>query len=417
MSISIDLNADPEVVALNRDEHVPVEDGLPFDVLANSKAANSELTLTTYDNYPYFVNLTLNNEVSGASTTTLNLENDISVDGARFLSQDEASSQIYNINLKNESKLNIYDTELYAHDNLQINLSLEDGASFGYGVSNYSADISNLDNIPTITSMSANSFIQVFDSSYNNEFFIGKYDPVNRELQFVTDGQDNVVARFKVGADIDPAKLQIDGDRVSYACYLKGTRIATPEGETKVEDLKAGDKVLTASGGIAKVKWLGYRTLYKNRIPKKDAKRAFPILFKKGCIADNLPHRDLILSPGHHVSFGGNLVSAMNLVNGKSIVQLFDMSSFQYFHVELEQFDILLAEGIPAESYVDTGNRNMFQNAHEVAMNPDFGPAEGRPNIPGITVVRKGPILEAVRAKLLERANWMQAPEARERVG
>lgn len=52
----------------------------------------------------------------------------------------------------------------------------------------------------------------------------------------------------------------------------------------------------------------------------------------------------------------------MNLVNGESIVQLFDMSSFQYYHVELEQFDILLAEGVPTESYVDTGSRNMFQN-------------------------------------------------------
>ena len=216
---------------------------------------------------------------------------------------------------------------------------------------------------------------------------------------------------------IDPEKFQIDGGTVYYACYLKGTHIATPEGETKVEDLKAGDKVLTASGGIARVKWLGYRTLYKKRIPEKDARRAFPILFKKGCIAVNVPHRDLILSPGHHVSFNGNLVAAMNLVNGKSIVQQFDMPSFQYFHVELEHFDILLAEGVPAESYVDTGNRNMFGNAHEVAMNPDFGPATGRPDVPGITVVRKGPVLEAIRAKLLERSNWMQLPETHKRFG
>ena len=167
---------------------------------------------------------------------------------------------------------------------------------------------------------------------------------------------------------------------------------------------------MTASGGVATVKWIGYRTLFKNRIRDKDAKRAFPVLFKKGCIADNVPHRDLVMSPGHHVSFDGNLVSAMNLVNGKSIIQLFDMPSFQYFHLELEQFDILLAEGVPAESYVDTGNRGMFQNAHEVAMDPDFGPATGRADIPGIMVIRKGPVFESIRAKLLERANWVPAP-------
>ncbi|AHG63494.1 Hint domain-containing protein [Advenella mimigardefordensis] len=136
-----------------------------------------------------------------------------------------------------------------------------------------------------------------------------------------------------------------------------------------------------------------------------------------GSIADNIPHRDLTVSPGHHLFFDGNLVPAMALVNNISIVQLVDMVSFEYFHIELEQFDILLAEGVPAESYVDTGNRKMFQNAHEVEMNPDFGPAKGRPDIPGMTVVRKGPVLEAIRARLLERANWMQMPETVKRVG
>ena len=97
--------------------------------------------------------------------------------------------------------------------------------------------------------------------------------------------------------------------------------------------------------------------------------------------------------------------------------KLFELHAFQHFHIELDQFDILLAEGVSAESYVDTGNRNMFQNAREVAMNPDFGPAQGRPDMAGVTVVRKGPLLEGIRARLLEQANWMQAPEARKRIG
>ncbi len=194
------------------------------------------------------------------------------------------------------------------------------------------------------------------------------------------------------------------GGKMVYACYLKGSRIATPDGEVQVETLKAGDKVLTAAGGVATVKWLGHRTLYKNRIPAKDAVRAFPILFKKDSIANNVPHRDLTLSPGHHVSFDGTLVPAMMLVNGQTIIQQFNTKVFEYFHVELEQFDIILAEGVPAESYVDTGNRSMFQNAADVAMNPDFGPAEGRPEVKGIKVVQQGPVVEAIRKQLLARA-------------
>ena len=269
-------------------------------------------------------------------------------------------------------------------------------------------DISDLE-VPEILSLHPGSKIQVVGAT--------NATTTDGVLNF-QDDDGNVVGRFEV-PDLDTDQFYFDPDSgtMQYACFLKGTHIATPDGEIKVENLKAGDTVITAKGGVAIVKWLGYRTLYKNRIPEKDARRAFPILFKKGSIAENVPHRDLIMSPGHHVFFDGNLIPAMALVNGKSIVQQFQMQSFQYFHVELEQFDILLAEGVPAESYVDTGNRNMFQNAHEVAMNPDFGPTEGRPDIPEISVVRKGPVVEAIRARFLERANWMQMPEARKRVG
>ncbi|PJX24135.1 hypothetical protein CAP48_11565 [Advenella sp. S44] len=267
--------------------------------------------------------------------------------------------------------------------------------------------------IVTISGMKAGDTIHMNSTSRDKMWWRTGND---HELQYGSGPSSSSKIVFDPETDMSSIRVD-DSGNISYACYLKGTHIATPEGEVKVEDLKAGDKVLTASGGIATVKWLGYRTLFKKRIPEKDAKRAFPILFKKGCIADNVPHRDLIMSPGHHVFFDGNLVPAMALVNGKTIVQQFEMQSFKYFHVELEQFDILLAEGAPAESYVDTGNRNMFQNAHEVAMNPDFGPAEGRPEVLGITVVRKGPVVEAIRAKLLKRANWKRMPEAQKRAG
>ncbi len=94
----------------------------------------------------------------------------------------------------------------------------------------------------------------------------------------------------------------------------------------------------------------------------------------------------------------------MMLVNGQTIVQQFNTKVFEYFHVELEQFDIILAEGVAAESYVDTGNRSMFQNATDVALHPDFGPAEGRPDVQGITVVQQGPVVQAIRKQLLARA-------------
>jgi len=229
------------------------------------------------------------------------------------------------------------------------------------------------------------------------------------------DAEGNVIANFDMEGISDPSMLRFDGGTVSYACYLKGTHIATPGGEVKIETLRAGDKVTTASGGVATVKWVGYRTLYRRSIPASHAAKAFPILFKRDSLADNVPHRDLMVSPWHHLFFDGMLVPAFALVNGKTIVQQLDMAKFQYFHLELESFDILLAEGVPAESYVDTGNRSMFQNAATVSLRANFEPPVGRQKIPGIRIVRQGAPVQALQQALLDRANWLEetspAPE------
>lgn len=228
------------------------------------------------------------------------------------------------------------------------------------------------------------------------------------QLAFV-DAQGNQIAQFGVQNILDVSKLRFEGGTVSYACYLKGTHIATPDGEVKIEALRTGDKVMTANGGVATVKWVGYRTLYRRSIPASHAAKAFPILFKRDSLADNVPHRDLMVSPWHHLFFDGMLVPAFALVNGKTIVQQLDMPKFQYFHLELESFDILLAEGVPAESYVDTGNRSMFQNASTVSLRADFEPPVGRQKIPGIRIVRKGAPVQALQRALMDRANRLEA--------
>ncbi|MHC8946878.1 Hint domain-containing protein [Advenella incenata] len=299
----------------------------------------------------------------------------------------------FNYNLSDNSSLTM--SPAFINVGLGNTINIDMGVT-GTSTFNFDAGGINLElsGFPNLTNISAGDQINVAGATS------GEY--VNGDLIFKND-LGFTVGRFNADG-LDPSKVVFNGGSMTYACYLKGTHIATPEGEVQVETLKAGDKVMTASGGVATVKWLGHRTLYKNRIPAKDAVRAFPILFKKNSIANNVPHRDLTLSPGHHVSFDGTLVPAMMLVNGQTIVQQFNTKVFEYFHVELEQFDIMLAEGVPAESYVDTGNRSMFQNAADVAMNPDFGPAEGRPEVEGIKVVQQGPVVEAIRKQLLARA-------------
>jgi hypothetical protein len=45
------------------------------------------------------------------------------------------------------------------------------------------------------------------------------------------------------------------------------------------------------------------------------------------------------------------------LDNGISIARALGSRIVEYFHVELDRHDVLFVEGLPAESYLDTGNR------------------------------------------------------------
>ena len=73
------------------------------------------------------------------------------------------------------------------------------------------------------------------------------------------------------------------------------------------------------------------------------------------------PRRDLFLSPDHAVYVGAVLVPAKYLINGTSITQVM-ADEVTYHHVELPRHDVLLAEGLPAESYLDLGDRSNFAN-------------------------------------------------------
>lgn len=240
------------------------------------------------------------------------------------------------------------------------------------------------------------------------------YDENTGDLTFfLTNGAAAQEARFNV-PNLDSRLIRFEEatGTMGYACFLKGTHIGTPEGEVKVEDLRIGDYVLTAGGKTVPIKWIGNRTLRNARIPPQDIHRAVPITFRKGAIDHNLPHRDLTVSPHHHLFFDGYLIPAMLLVNGKTITQDLSRKVFEYYHIELDVFDIVVAEGMPTESYVDTGNRSMFQNAHTVAMHPDFSSPKGRVSIPGITVVRKGPVVEKIKKRLIDRAEWMETSQS-----
>ena len=102
------------------------------------------------------------------------------------------------------------------------------------------------------------------------------------------------------------------------------------------------------------------------------------------------------------------LIQAGALVNGLSIVRESNVAeTFVYYHIELAEHALVLAEGTPAESFVDNIHRMAFDNweEHEAL----YGDA---PIVESISSLKTNPIVTCrseMRAHLLDRAATMPA--------
>lgn len=183
-------------------------------------------------------------------------------------------------------------------------------------------------------------------------------------------------------------------------CYCPGTAVLTEQGEIAVELLKIGDLLVTHSGSLRPIMWIGRRS-YSGKFAAGN-RDVLPVRIKQGALADCVPRRDLWVSPLHAMYLDEVLIPAVALVNGTSIVQAEAVDRVDYIHVELETHDVILNEGAPSETFVDDDSRGMFHNAAEYRMlYPDAARVPARYCAPR---VEEGEALEAVRHRLAARA-------------
>lgn len=201
-------------------------------------------------------------------------------------------------------------------------------------------------------------------------------------------------------------------------CFAAGTRIATPDGMVAVESLQKDDLVTVVLGAEpSAVVWVGYREVDCARHP--EPRKVWPVRVKAGAFGPRLPVRDLYLSPDHAVFAEGVLIPIKHLVNGTCIAQV-AVDTVTYYHVELARHDILMAEGLPAESYLDAGDRGNFANADgPMRLFPDFSGAAASPmawEAFGCAPLRiVGTEVDAVRQRLTDRAAKRSASGRRPR--
>lgn len=176
----------------------------------------------------------------------------------------------------------------------------------------------------------------------------------------LADGQ-----QFSTGLTYDPMSDEGAGrtsplrEEPAIPCFTAGTMIATPRGEVKVEDLKAGDRVLTRDNGIQTITWAGAKRIDPKTMKRNPALR--PILIKAGALGNGLPDRDLRLSPTHRVLVVSELAQLYFgetevLVAAKHLLTMNDVSIAKapyetYYHFMCARHELVLSDGAWTESF------------------------------------------------------------------
>ena len=126
-----------------------------------------------------------------------------------------------------------------------------------------------------------------------------------------------------------------------------------------------------------------------------------PVRFSAGSLGDGLPHTDLTVTADHGMLVDGVICHAGALVNGETItrVPLVEMGeSYTVYHVETEAHEIILANGAPAETFIDNVSRRVFDNYAEFeALYGDVPEMEELP-LPRAMSARQVP--DRIRARL-----------------
>jgi hypothetical protein len=182
-------------------------------------------------------------------------------------------------------------------------------------------------------------------------------------------------------------------------CFMAGTRIKAPLGEINVEDLKPGDLVLTKDGRMMPVRWIGRQTVLRRFVDET----RLPVRLKAGALGENTPSRDLLVSDQHALFVDGILIQAGALINGSTVMREFEVSEiFVFYHIELDEHLLVLAENVPAETFVDNVDRTRFDNWHEYEALYPTGKNVGEMPYPRAKAARQVP--DVIRARLAKRA-------------
>jgi len=142
-------------------------------------------------------------------------------------------------------------------------------------------------------------------------------------------------------------------------CFTPGTLIETDQGPVPVETLTVGLKVLTRDNGYQTIRWVGSKHIDGRELAATPHLR--PILLRAGSLGNNLPDRDMQLSPNHRLMVSSEqtalyfeerevLVAAKHLVNNRGVYDV-QTTGTTYIHFLFDRHELVRTNGSWTESF------------------------------------------------------------------
>ena len=218
----------------------------------------------------------------------------------------------------------------------------------------------------TFTGLGKSNAVALVDNGTVNSFI--SFD--DRPPVTATTGPADGMTSTQIGQAGGGRSLETDDDGASYftqsnpnsgtiPCFTPGIYIATPIGKRLVEDLAAGDLIITRDNGLQAIRWVGCKKISGARLFANP--HIHPVQIDKDALGPERPSHDMMVSPQHRIVIDDDaagkiygspeiLVPAIALLANEKIAKA-DVKSTTYIHLLFDHHEIIFANGIETESF------------------------------------------------------------------
>lgn len=182
-----------------------------------------------------------------------------------------------------------------------------------------------------------------------------KSEEIGRFTVELASGAQLAAGEYRITDGAHPLRIACDKAQArTRTCLIEGTYVTTAGHAVALETLQTGSLVdVWGRGGATtqRIAWVGYGHV-QVRPDQTDEQAGYPIRVLRHALAQNVPERDLLLTPNHSVLHNGQFVPVRMLVNGSSIFYDRSITAYNYSIIQTETHAVLVSDGVATDFYL-----------------------------------------------------------------